>query len=113
MGKCPHSWSFCAQSGLKGHNNNWTPWGEKIATDGGEEVLGVALDMVSGIISYGLNGTWSTPVGVAFESINTKLHFFPAISGCNSKVSVNTGDEPVRFAGPDPSYLRLSELRYV
>ena len=57
---CPHSWSFDTQEGRKGHINKWTYWDE-MTTDGCKQVLGVALNMVNRIMSYGWNGSWTSP----------------------------------------------------
>jgi hypothetical protein len=111
VGQCPHSWSFGAQYGDKWHNKNRTRWGKMVTKDGGEQVLGVGIDMHNGRMLYGWNGVWTSPMGVAFDHINTNLEVFPAISGaCSIKLSVNFGDQPFIFPGPDPSYKKLIEL---
>ena len=111
VGGCIYSWGFCAQVGRKGHNNKWAQWGAKLTEDGGEQVLGVSLDMEKGIISYSLNGSWISPMGNAFHGINTNLHIFPAISGsAGIKLSVNFGDKPLRFPRTDHSYKKIVEL---
>ena len=111
VGGCAHSWCFHVLNGMKWHNGEGTSWGAKLTEDGVEHVLGVALDMENGIISYGWNGSWTSPMGEAFEGINTKHRLFPAISGhAGKELSVNFGDKSLRFPGPDHSYKKLIEI---
>ena len=117
VGRCGHSWCFnfsfrsFNHYGFKCHNNRLVckPWGKNCEHDGPDQVLGVALDMVSGQMLYGWDGVWDAPMGVTFN-VDTHLLLFPAISGYAVNVQVNFGDKPLSFGGPDHSFKTLVQM---
>ena len=104
----PYSYGFNGQLQNKRHNNVTATWGEKCEATG--TVVGVAVDLSEGQISFGFNGNWNAPMGVAFTDIDCNVPLFPAISGRANKISVNFGEVDFEYGPPDASYKSLVTL---
>ena len=109
VGWCKWSWSYEGQHQMKYHDNGNTSWGRHFQPDSCC-VLGVAADMVTGRLLYGLDGVWEPPMGVAFDDIDTSVGIFPAISAHNMKISINFGDMEFEFGPPDESTFSLNSV---
>ena len=86
------------------HAGNWSTWGKKFKL---KDIIGVAADLQMGKLLFSHNGSWDSPMGVAFEGLDVGVPLFPAISGRRNPtqtVSVNFGDRPMKYGPPDESY---------
>jgi hypothetical protein len=65
------------------------------------DVVGFAVDVDAGTVSFSLNGSWERPWGVAFSGIQFDGPVVPALTvDHNSKLEVNFGHQPFRFSPP-------------
>ena len=90
------------------HVRRYLDWGVEVNRSGGS-VIGVAIDTQYGEILYGVNGSWNSPMGVAFLNIKKDI-YCPAISGCDFKCSVNCGQGDFKFGPPDPSFKKVIDF---
>ena len=73
------------------------------------DIVGVAIDLAEGTISYSHRGSYSSPYGVAFTHINVPAGWvMPALSASKDSVcNVNFGDRSFRHSPPDGKYISV------
>jgi len=74
------------------------------------DVVTIAADLDAGILTFGLNGCYDAPMGIAFkdifESRNEAFALAPALSGShNTAVHVNFGEMGFKFPPPENDYV--------
>eukprot|EP01047_Picozoa_sp_COSAG01_P035209 COSAG01_NODE_2686_length_7252_cov_3.534741_1_plen_1620_part_00 len=82
----------------------WASWGTAWRKG---DILGVAADLDTGRLLFGLNGCWEAPMGVAFSGGHFKPQggVFPAVSGmAPGKLRLNLGDCAWAYGPPDIAY---------
>ena len=65
--------------------------------------------MEKGELSFGLNGDWKEPMGVAFQGLEKSLNVYPALTASELKLQVNFGDNDFEYGPPDSSFIALKE----
>jgi hypothetical protein len=76
VGSDPHSWGYDMFS-KQACNGSTREWGSELSPG---DVIGVAVDMDDGVVSFGLNGDWSPPMGACFNAISVSGGLVPAVS---------------------------------
>ena len=102
VGDDTSSWSFDGQRVCKCFNGNITSWGKEVEVTG-NHVLGVAADLETGQILFGIDGDWGEPMGVAFDSLE-ESSLYPALTGENIVIDVNFGEKAMKFSPPDETF---------
>ena len=88
------------KNGNKGNNTSFSAYGATFTTN---DVIGVALDMDSGTLTFYKN---NTSQGTAFTGLSGS--FFPAFSGQTSdSAAVNFGQRPFSYT-PPTGYVALN-----
>ena len=67
------------------------------------DIIGLAANLDTGTISFGLNGSWESPMGTAFDGVQAGGGLYPALSGMlrgQLRVRINLGSEPWRYGPP-------------
>lgn len=108
MGDDDVSWGFDGVRREKWGNSDSQPWGGPWQTG---DVLGLAADLsVEGSmsLSFSVNGSFSAPNGIAFDSISAPW-LAPALSAQEGVFRVNFGENPFRFSAPDSSFSSVHE----
>ena len=106
-GSGTHSFGFDPVTACKHHNGD-AYWGRKFTGKAG--FLGVALDLVEGDVLYSVDGQWTAPMGVAFAGIPVGIKLFPVITGVNSTIRFNFGDQEFMYGPPDSSFRKLYDV---
>eukprot|EP01047_Picozoa_sp_COSAG01_P037242 COSAG01_NODE_2948_length_6807_cov_38.353555_3_plen_886_part_00 len=83
------------------------------------DIIGLAANLDTGAISFGLNNSWEPPMGIAFDGVQASGGIYPALSGgalgrdrfgvdddAELCVRVNLGSEPWRYGPPPESEWR-------
>jgi len=107
VGECVYSYGI--DGTYKLHNEyveSGKEWGTRFKAKCGC-VVGVAADLCEGKLLFGLDGNWTTPMGVAF-SIEADAEISPALSAQWVTVVVNLGQVPFKYGPPDSSYQPLN-----
>jgi len=104
LGSDLHSYAFSPFHCFRYHSSTLGKWGETLDNNG---FVGVAVDMVKREILFSVNGQWTKPNGVAFSDIPLDVDLFPAMSGCNSTLQWNFGDQNFTYGPPDPTFVAL------
>jgi hypothetical protein len=88
-------------------------WGDGGGHDYGQawqegDIIGCAANLDTGAISFGLNGSWEPPTGIAFDGVQATGGLYPALTGSahgdsELRVRVNLGSEPWRYGPPTES----------
>jgi len=107
VGDCDYSYGFDGQRQCKWHSGA-QEWGKEFDPEEGT-VLGVAADMEKGELSFGLNGDWKEPMGIAFQGLDKSLNLYPALTASELKLQVNFGDNDFKYGPPDSSFIALKE----
>lgn len=97
VGDDEHSWAFDIVRRSIWHNGVETPWGERL--DEGDTLCCVA-DLENNTISFGYNGSFLAPFGIAFD-IPQGLVLRPAITaGKDMRLTLNTGFDKIEYSPP-------------
>lgn len=99
-----HSWAFDGMRCLKWHKNNKVQYGQRWKTG---DVVGFAVDLSKGEISFYLNGR---DLGPAFTGIVIDGAIYPCLSllrGQRIQINLGTTDDPFAFT-PPAGYLPLT-----
>jgi len=99
IGDDRESWSYELRRGIKWYDNYPVSYGEPPSKSGNvSNVLGCALDLDHGEMSFYLNGK---SFGVAFSNIDVKKEFCPAISlTSGQQCHLNFGAKPFKYQVP-------------
>ena len=108
VGDSNDSYGFNPFCGAKWHGGK-TRWGKTLQRSKGGYV-GVALDTVKGEVWFSVNGNWNEPNGIAFNGVDTKDQFFPALSGDYATLEVNFGDREFRYGPPTSGFVKLIDV---
>ena len=93
VGSTSGSYGYFSANGNKGNNTSFSAYGATFTTN---DVIGVALDMDSGTLTFYKN---NTSQGTAFTGLSGS--FFPAFSGQTSdSAAVNFGQRPFSYTPP-------------
>ena len=97
VGDSPDSYAYDG-SRVQKWNCDYAEYGEPW---GAGDVIGVAIDLDNGTVSYARNGVF---LGIAFQDVAFDapgMAYFPAISiARNERVWINTGGQPLRYPLP-------------
>ena len=107
VGDDANSWGFDGQRVQKWHDGD-TNWGKDVELDE-DHVLGVAVDLESGKVLFGVDGDWGEPMGEAFDNVGEN-NVYPAITCSEMKIEVNFGDKDMKFGPPDESFQKLVDV---
>ena len=88
-----NSWGYYANNGNKWNNGSSSSYG---ATYANGDVIGIALDLDAGTLTFYKNNTTQ---GTAFSSLASNT-YFPALSVNNSSFAVNFGQRPFSYTPP-------------
>ena len=88
-----NSWGYYANNGNKWNNGSSSSYG---ATYANGDVIGIALDLDAGTLTFYKN---NTSQGTAFSSLASNT-YFPALSVNNSSFAVNFGQRPFSYTPP-------------
>lgn len=100
VGDDPHSYGVDGTRMQRWHNGS-TDYGLEWSAG---DVLGCAADLDGGSISFGLNGNWEMPMGVAFDTITPQGGLYPALTANSGVFCVNLGSRPFKFGPPNEMY---------
>jgi len=93
VGSTSGSYGYFSANGNKGNNTSFSAYGATFTTN---DVIGIALDMDSGTLTFYKN---NTSQGTAFTGLSGS--FFPAFSGQTSdSAAVNFGQRPFSYTPP-------------
>jgi hypothetical protein len=88
-----NSWGYYANNGNKWNNGSSSSYG---ATYANGDVIGIALDLDAGTLTFYKN---NTSQGTAFSSLASNT-YFPALSVNNSSFAANFGQRPFAYTPP-------------
>jgi len=94
LGNETTSYGYYANNGNKYNGGTSTAYGASLATS---DVLGIALDLDAGTLTFYKNGTSQ---GTAFSSLPSATWYFGASCVSSSSVSMNFGQRPFAYTAP-------------
>ena len=95
-----HSWAYDGMRCLKWHNNKKERYGLHWKA---EDVIGFAVDLDKGEVSFSLNGNWGEGMGSAFTSIFVDGGIYPCLSlarGTRVQIYIGTAKNPFSYTPP-------------
>lgn len=113
VGDDNYSWGICGARRKKFSGaapsrsmSKGTDWGEQWKSG---SVVGVAVDAETGDISFGVDGNWDAPMGLAFSAgAAGAAGFYPAMSAMHpTRVVLNFGGRAWRYGPPDMSFVSV------
>ena len=78
---------------------------ETTVEDGKRVIIGCALDLDLGTVSFSYNGSFEHPMGLAFDNVTATSSLSPAISfDSGSRIKVNLGEKGFTYAPPTSEF---------